>query len=298
MSRINNSDPNCKSSVMLNDDKLVCLIWDFLRKELLHLESYNSDQRNERINEETTKMEEARDEIRDLERQSERLKKQIENAYYGFIAMKNDVSKDLALEMFKKSVAELNKKKDDVEAMIHNLKEEIKFSMRAIKRLEGHDFSNDYLEKVENDFESKRSVVCKYIQAIVPYKIGYRVVVLEVLTTDNDIYYIMFDSNQKRNQVATYVRHAYAYFQNSERRCKTYEKGEYFYVPNASQLMDTESLEEFLSYDEMDKVCRDNNWTLDYSNYPNNINKNYVSNIERYNARKKSQLEELEEPVP
>lgn len=298
MSRINNSDPNCKSSVMLNDDKLVCLIWDFLRKELLHLESYNSDQRNERINEETTKMEEARDEIRDLERQSERLKKQIENAYYGFIAMKNDVSKDLALEMFKKSVAELNKKKDDVEAMIHNLKEEIKFSMRAIKRLEGHDFSNDYLEKVENDFESKRSVVCKYIQAIVPYKIGYRVVVLEVLTTDNDIYYIMFDSNQKRNQVATYVRHAYAYFQNSERRCKTYEKGEYFYVPNASQLMDTESLEEFLSYDEMDKVCRDNNWTLDYSNYPNNINKNYVSNIERYNARKKSLLEELEELVP
>ena len=108
----------------------------------------------------------------------------------------------------------------------------------------------------------------------------------------------MFDSNQKRNQVATYVRHAYAYFQNSERRCKTYEKGEYFYVPNASQLMDTESLEEFLSYDEMDKVCRDNNWTLDYSNYPNNINKNYVSNIERYNARKKSLLEELEELVP
>ena len=298
MSRINNSDPNCKSSVLLNDDKMVCLIWDFLKKEMLNMDSYNSDQRKERIDEETAKIEEAREEFHDLEKQSERITKQIENAYRGFIAMQNTVSDDLALDMFRKSVADLNQKKNEVDEMIKNLKQDVRDSIKVIKRLEGHDFSKEYLEKVESDFESKREVVLKYIQAIYPYKVGYRVVVLEVLTTDNDVYYIMFDSNQRKVQVATYIRRAFAYFQNSERRCKTYEKGDYFYVPNASQLMDTDSLEEFLSYDEMDKVCRENRWVIDYSNYPNNINKNYVSNIEKYNAKKKSLLEELEDIVP
>lgn len=297
MSRINNSDPNCKSSVLLNDDKMVCLVWDFLKKEMLNMDSYNSDQRKERIEEETAKMQEAKEEFHDLEKQSERITKQIENAYRGFIAMQNNVSDDLALDMFKKSVADLNQKKNEIDEMIKNLKQEVRYSVKAIKRLEGHDFSSEYLEKVESDFESKREVILKYIQAIYPYKVGYRVVVLEVLTTDNDVYYIMFDSNQRKIQVATYIRRAFAYFQNSERRCKTYEKGDYFYVPNASQLMDTDSLEEFLSYDEMDRVCRDNNWVIDYSNYPNNINKNFVSNIEKYNSKRKSLLDEMEEYV-
>ena len=62
-------------------------------------------------------------------------------------------------------------------------------------------------------------------------------------------------------------------------------------MPNASLIMETESLEEFLTFDQMDKVCRENYWELDYSNYPNNINKNFVSNIAKYNERKKKLLE-------
>ena len=291
MSRINNANPTCKSTINLNDDKIVCLIWEFLKKELINLDSYNEDEREEKVNEEELKIAEAREDLKSLEKQSERIKKQIENAYQGYIAMQSTLSPEMALDMFQKSVKELNEKNDDVNHQIKNLKQEIVFSERKIERFKGTDFSKDYLESLESDFDHKREIIVKYIKAIYPYKVGYRVFVLEILTTDNDNYFILFDCNQRTKQIATYIRRSFAYFQDSERRCQTYEKGNYFYVPNASLIMDTESLEEFLTFDEMDKVCRENYWELDYSNYPNNINKNFVSNIAKYNERKKKLLE-------
>ena len=69
-------------------------------------------------------------------------------------------------------------------------------------------------------------------------------------------------------------------------RYKAIETGDYFYCPNASNIMETEDLEEYLSFREIEKVCNLNNWILDYSGYPNNPNKNLISNIEKYNATK------------
>lgn len=39
--------------------------------------------------------------------------------------------------------------------------------------------------------------------------------------------------------------------------------------------METEELEEYLSFRELEKVCKLNEWLLDYSGYPNNPNKNF-----------------------
>ena len=42
--------------------------------------------------------------------------------------------------------------------------------------------------------------------------------------------------------------------------------------------METEELEEYLSFREIEEVCKLNKRILDYSGYPNNPNKNLISN--------------------
>lgn len=80
----------------------------------------------------------------------------------------------------------------------------------------------------------------------------------------------------------------FAVWQNSNNRYKAIESGDYFYCPNASNIMETEELEEYLSFRELEKICSLNNWILDYSGYPDNPNKNLISNIEKNNAKRES----------
>ena len=53
--------------------------------------------------------------------------------------------------------------------------------------------------------------------------------------------------------------------------------------------MDSDNLEEVVSFDEMTKICRYNNWIIDYSGYESNIyKKGYISNIEKYNIERRN----------
>lgn len=284
-SRINNSHPDCKCEINLNDDKLSTVVWELIKKELLPLTTYNKEEKERRTEKEKELIDKLNEDITLLSKELKTVDKTLERAYTAYISAPESAAK-LALDMYSKTLTEATSKKDSINKDIETKKLHIQYAENRIDRYNRVDFTTDYLNDIENDNSKKRQVFEEYIDAIYPYKAGYRLAVLEVHTTTGDCYYILLDSGQRKHQIATYIRYEFAVWQNSNNRYKAIESGDYFYCPNASNIMETEDLEEYLSFREIEKVCNINNWILDYSGYPNNPNKNLISNIEKYNAKK------------
>ena len=284
-SRINNSHPDCKCEINLNDDKLSTVVWELIKKELLPLTTYNKEEKERRTEKEKELIDKLNEDITLLSKELKTVDKTLERAYTAYISAPESAAK-LALDMYSKTLTEATSKKDSINKDIETKKLHIQYAENRIDRYNRVDFTTDYLNDIENDNSKKRQVFEEYIDAIYPYKAGYRLAVLEVHTTTGDCYYILLDSGQRKHQIATYIRYEFAVWQNSNNRYKAIESGDYFYCPNASNIMETEDLEEYLSFREIEKVCQLNNWILDYSGYPNNPNKNLISNIEKYNATK------------
>ena len=284
-SRINNSHPDCKCEINLNDDKLSTVVWELIKKELLPLTTYNKEEKERRTEKEKELIDKLNEDITLLSKELKTVDKTLERAYTAYISAPESAAK-LALDMYNKTLTEATSKKDSINKDIETKKLHIQYAENRIDRYNRVDFTTDYLNDIENDNSKKRQVFEEYIDAIYPYKAGYRLAVLEVHTTTGDCYYILLDSGQRKHQIATYIRYEFAVWQNSNNRYKAIESGDYFYCPNASNIMETEDLEEYLSFREIEKVCNINNWILDYSGYPNNPNKNLISNIEKYNATK------------
>lgn len=284
-SRINNSHPDCKCEINLNDDKLSTVVWELIKKELLPLTTYNKEEKERRTAEEKKLIDKLNEDITLLSKELKNVDKTLERAYTAYISAPESAAK-LALDMYNKTLTEATSKKDSINKDIETKKLHIQYAENRIDRYNRVDFTTDYLKELETDNSKKRQVFEEYIDAIYPYKAGYRLAVLEVHTTTGDCYYILLDSGQRKHQIATYIRYEFAVWQNSNNRYKAIESGDYFYCPNASNIMETEDLVEYLSFREIEKVCNINNWILDYSGYPNNPNKNLISNIEKYNAIK------------
>ena len=284
-SRINNSHPDCKCEINLNDDKLSTVVWELIKKELLPLTTYNKEEKERRTAEEKKLIDKLNEDITLLSKELKNVDKTLERAYTAYISAPESAAK-LALDMYNKTLTEATSKKDSINKDIETKKLHIQYAENRIDRYNRVDFTTDYLKELETDNSKKRQVFEEYIDAIYPYKAGYRLAVLEVHTTTGDCYYILLDSGQRKHQIATYIRYEFAVWQNSNNRYKAIESGDYFYCPNASNIMETEDLEEYLSFREIEKVYNLNNWILDYSGYPNNPNKNLISNIEKYNAIK------------
>ena len=286
-SRINNSHPDCKCEINLNDDKLSTVVWELIKKELLPLTTYNKEEKERRTEKEKELIDKLNEDITLLSKELKTVDKTLERAYTAYISAPESAAK-LALDMYNKTLTEATSKKDSINKDIETKKLHIQYAENRIDRYNRVDFTTDYLNDIENDNSKKRQVFEEYIDAIYPYKAGYRLAVLEVHTTTGDCYYILLDSGQRKHQIATYIRYEFAVWQNSNNRYKAIESGDYFYCPNASNIMETEDLEEYLSFREIEKVCNINNWILDYSGYPNNPNKNLISNIEKYNAKREN----------
>lgn len=284
-SRINNSHPDCKCEINLNDDKLSTVVWELIKKELLPLTTYNKEEKERRTAEEKKLIDKLNEDIALLSKELKNVDKTLERAYTAYISAPESAAK-LALDMYNKTLTEATSKKDSINKDIETKKLHIQYAENRIDRYNRVDFTTDYLKELETDNSKKRQVFEEYIDAIYPYKAGYRLAVLEVHTTTGDCYYILLDSGQRKHQIATYIRYEFAVWQNSNNRYKAIESGDYFYCPNASNIMETEDLEEYLSFRDIEKVCNINNWILEYSGYPNNPNKNLISNIEKYNAKR------------
>lgn len=288
-SRINNSHPDCKCEINLNDDKLSTVVWELIKKELLPLTTYNKEEKEKRTAKEKELIDSLNEDIALLSKELKNVDKTLERAYTAYISAPESAAK-LALDMYKKTLTEATSKKDSINKDIETKKLRIQYAENRIDRYNRVDFTTDYIKEIESDNSKKRQIFIEYIDAIYPYKAGYRLAVLEVYTTTGDCYYILLDSGQRKHQIATYIRYEFAVWQNSNNWLSGLfiDKGNYFCCPNASNIMYTEELVEYLSFRELEKVCQLNNWELDYSGYPNNPNKNLISNIEKYNNNKKA----------
>lgn len=72
------------------------------------------------------------------------------------------------------------------------------------------------------------------------------------------------DANQRNNKEAYYIDRIYSMWQNSIDRYKAYDEGEYFVISNPDMVMDSENLEEFLTYNEVVEICKQNDWIIKY----------------------------------
>ena len=288
-SRINNSHPDCKCDINLNDDKLSTVVWELIKKELLPLTTYNKEEKEKRTEKEKELIDSLNEDIALLSKELKNVDKTLERAYTAYISAPESAAK-LALDMYNKTLTEATSKKDSINKNIETKKLHIQYAENRIDRYNRVDFTTDYIKEIESDNSKKRQIFVEYIDAIYPYKAGYRLAVLEVYTTTGYCYYILLDSGQRKHQIATYISYEFAVWQNSNNWLSGLfiDKGNYFCCPNASNIMYTDELVEYLSFRELEKVCQLNNWELDYSGYPNNPNKNLISNIEKYNNNKKA----------
>lgn len=261
MSRINNSS-ECKSFINLNDEKISSIIWDFIKKELILFTDINLEERNKRIEEENISLTKNKESIIDLTDNIDEQKRIQAKAYKAYINSPKEVE-DIALENYNTTNIETKKEIDYLLSRIETIKKYIQESNNKIIRYSQTDFTESYIKEIESDETKKRELFIEYIKAVYPYKVAYRIVILEIHTVDG-IFNILLDANQRNNKEAYYISSIYGTWQNSNSKYPAHDTGDYFVVSNANMVMDTEEVEEFINFNEMVEVCIANHWTIKY----------------------------------
>ena len=261
MSRINNS-ADCESTINLNDEKITDIIWKLIKTELLIYSDINIEEKTSRITDENNKISNFEDEKNDLIRNIEDQKKIQNRAYDAFISAPDGLL-EVAKERYNNTLVETQKEIDYSNNRISLLNQNIEDCRYRITRYNQTDFTESYISDIENDFNKKRNLFLEYIKAVYPYKVDYRIVVLEVHTIDG-IFNILLNANMRNNKTAYYIDYSFAKWQNSKNKIDAYKTGNYFAVTNPSMIMDSNELEEFLTFEEMIKVCTLNDWIIKY----------------------------------
>jgi hypothetical protein len=261
MSRINNSS-ECDSHINLNGEKMDSLVWNLIKKELIIYTDINIEERELRITKEKEGIAKFKEDSEDLLNNIEVQKKKQIRAYNAYINVP-DGAEEIALEMYNKTLSETKKEVNYLEGRILTLNKLIKDSTDKITRYSQTDYTESYIKEIESDFNKKRSLFIEYIKAVYPYKVGYRIVILEVHTVEG-IYNILLNANQRNHKEAYYISNSFALWQNSINKYAAYDSGDYFLVTNPNMVMESEELEEMVTYDEMTNICKNNDWTLKY----------------------------------
>ena len=261
MSRINNSS-ECESHINLNDEIVSHLIWNLIKTELIIYSDINKEQRETRITEAQETISRNQEEIIDLDSNITNQKKVQTRAYNAYINAPDGLE-ETALEQYNKTLIDTKKEIEYLENRKQILSRNILDAEDKITRYSQTDYSESYIKEIENDFNKKRNLVLEYIKAIYPYKVDYRIVILEVHTVEG-IYNILLNGNQRKNKEAQYIHGGIAMWQSSNNRHKAYNKGDYFLITQPDLVMDSDELEEMATYDEMIELCRASNWIMKY----------------------------------
>lgn len=261
MSRINNSC-ECASNINLNDEKLNDIIWNFIKLEMLVYTNVNNEERQSRIEVESEKINSYEEEIEELITSIEGFKRTQNRAYSAFLNAPEGMLA-VATERYNTTLVETQKEIDYLSGRISILKQNIIDATNKIGRYSQTDYTESYIAEIESDFDKKRSLFIEYIKAIYPYKVDYRIVVLEVHTVEG-VFSILLNGNQRNHKEAYYINSEFAIWQNSNIKFKAYDAGDYFAVVNPSLVMDSKETEEMVTFDEMIEICKMNDWTLKY----------------------------------
>lgn len=274
MSGISNAT-DCKSRITISNEKVQAIIWGLVKTELIGLANLNTEDRMTKIEELTTKIGNIDADIANFTSQIANMDKQITRAYNAYIDAP-DMIQEVAKINYYNTLTKCQNEKAECESKIEGLKKERERYELYRKSLSQPTLPSDAISKAEANPVEMRRLVKELIEKIYPYKIESYVspathrimkngvVLLEVYAIDG-IYYILYDGNQRNNKTAYYISNKLATFQNGKSKFDFYNAGEYFVIPNANMLMETEELVKTASFNEMIDICKTNGYEIDYS---------------------------------
>ena len=214
--------------------------------------------------------------IAHYEAQIAQMDKNIKKAMDLYMDAPDDDIREMMKEDYYRKLTASKNEKADCESKIMGLKDKREMNERFLVSLRQPTLPDDAISKAEADPEEMRRLVKELIEKIYPYRIEtyvspatHRVmkngvVLLEVYAVDA-IYYILYDGNQRNNKTAYYISSHFATFQNGKSKYEAFDEGEYFVIPNANMVMDTEEIVETATFNEMMEICETNGWVIDYT---------------------------------
>lgn len=275
MSGITNAT-DCKSRINISNEKVQAIIWGLVKKELIGFANLNTEDRMAKIEEMEQKIANIKADIAHCEAQIAQMNKNIQKAMDLYMDAPDDDIREMMKEDYYRKLTASKNEIADCKSKIEGLKDKREMNERFLASLRQPTVPDDAISKAEADPEEMRRLVTELIEKIYPYKIESYVspathrimkngvVLLEVYAIDR-IYYILYDGNQRNNKTAYYIGSNFATFQNGKRKFEAWDEGEYFVIPNADMVMDTEELVEFATFNEMIKICESNGWEIDYT---------------------------------
>lgn len=274
MSGVNNST-DCKNRLSINNEKIEAIIWGLVKTELIAFANLNTEDRIAKLEEYKQKVANANADIANFEAQAAAMDKQVEKAYSAYMDAPDAVAA-MAKDRYYQALAKCQSEKDECSSKIAGLKKQIEQFNYYIQTLSNPTLPNDAIAKAESDQTEMRRLVTELVEKIYPYKVTtyvspatnrvmkFGVVLLEVHTI-NGLYYILYDGNQRNDKTAYYISGSLCSYQGGLSKDGAFDAGEYFVIPNASMLLDTDELIETVTFNEMVEICKKEGNTIDYT---------------------------------
>lgn len=265
MSRINNAT-DCDCHINLNNERLEGIMWMFIKRELVGFASLEKNNKDEKIDRAKNRINQCREEQDAYEKSILTADRKIDRARSLLLEVPPELVAD-EKKRYAKTLKEQTDSKDYAKSKIEELKDEISHLESRIEFLTAPIDRDSYLSEIEDNEKEKRRLFQELIKSIVPYRVDYRIVVLEVDTVDG-MYYVLFDANRKKKTIAYYFSGVWGRWQASKLRYEAYAEGDYFMLMNASDLIETEDVEYAADFEEMQEICQSNGWVInaDYEN--------------------------------
>lgn len=279
MAGVNNAT-ECSNRISVDNAKIEPIIWELVKRELIYFANLNKEDRLHKVDELKETVVSLKSYISNLERYKESCKKRIEKAYKAYMDAPTEIA-DIAQTTYYTETAKAKQDIAKAENDIDNAKEEIVNKESLIIYYSTPSLPEDTIAKAEADGAEKRKLVKELIEKIYPHKITtykvkqryttelktlrYGVVLLEVHTV-NGIIYVFFNANERgKERTAYYISGIHATFQNGTAKFDAYSEGEYFVIPHANMVMETEELVEFANINQIIEIAENNNWVIKYT---------------------------------
>ena len=125
------------------------------------------------------------------------------------------------------------------------------------------DFTDEVLDKIEQDLLKKKELIKEYIKVIRPYRLTKARLILEVESKQTN-YCILFEPRNSKRR-CWYIQSSLAQWQNGLLKTSTAPLGNFFYIPMASLLLDEpDDLDAIASFEDMKEICSINNYVIEY----------------------------------
>lgn len=235
---------DCNVSISLREELLEPIIWNYAKESLFCFTDMNNEKKEEAVNDIENRIRTIDEDISLHSKEVERINKRLTNLEDLFLD--GDISKD----KYRQRKVDIDSNLNDINYKINKLVTE-RNSLEANKStLLETNFSEKYIEEIENDILAKQKLLREHIKEIYPYKMD-KFYVIKVVTLFG-VDHILYNARSK-NRKAAYISTAWAYKQDD---C--------FLLPQPSMLKESEELEEYVTAKEMYDICITNNSFVEY----------------------------------